>query len=185
MGKHIYIILIISSLGFSVLGQSASVFSAREGKAYFLSDAPLEMISATSNSLKGVLSIEDRRFSFSIPVNTFEGFNSALQQTHFNDDYLETDIYPHATFKGKIIEEVDLGAPGQYRIRAKGKLDIHGLVHDRIIRCDVVVEAGKISVKGEFTVFLDNHDIKIPSIVNQKIAEEIQVEISFDMQASN
>jgi len=183
--RRIYIVLIISGLGLPALGQGASVFSARNGKAYFLSDAPLEMISATSNSLIGILSIEDRRFSFSIPVNTFEGFNSALQQTHFNDDYLETDIYPNATFKGKVIEEVDLSVPGRYRVRAKGKLDIHGLVHDRIIRCDVVVEADRIRVKAQFTVFLDNHDIKIPSIVNQKIAEEIQVEIDFDMQASN
>jgi len=132
-----------------------------------------------------VMNIEDRRFSFSIPVSTFEGFNSALQQTHFNEDYLETDLYPQATFKGKIIEEVDLGIPGQYRIRAKGKLDIHGLDNDRIIRCDVSVEPGIIRVKAKFTVFLDDHDIKIPSIVNQKIAEEIQVEIEFEMQASN
>ena len=167
------------------MGQSPTVFNTRSGRAYFLSDAPLEMISATSNSLIGVLNIVDRRFSFSIPVNTFEGFNSSLQQTHFNEDYLETDIYPQATFKGKIIEEVDLGVDGQYTIRAKGKLDIHGLENDRIIRCDVRVQSGQISVTARFTVFLDDHDIKIPSIVNQKIAEEIQVEIDFIMQASN
>ena len=185
MLRRIYIVLILTCLGLPLLGQNASVFSTSNGKAYFLSDAPLEMISASSNSLIGILSIEDRRFSFYIPVSTFEGFNSALQKTHFNDDYLETDLYPNATFKGKIIEEVDLRVPGRYRIRAKGKLDIHGLVHDRIIRCDLVVEADRIRVNAQFTVFLDNHDIKIPSIVNQKIAEEIQVEIAFDMQASN
>lgn len=183
MLKHVYIILLMSSLGFTA--QSQSVFSTQNGKAYFLSDAPLEMISASTNSLVGVLNIKDRQFSFSIPVSTFEGFNSSLQQTHFNEDYLETATYPNATFKGKIIEEVDLGVEGQYRVRAKGKLDIHGLDNDRIIRCDVSVEPGKIKVKAKFTVFLDNHDIKIPSIVNQKIAEEIQVEINFEMQAAN
>jgi len=183
--KRLYIVLLLASLGFTAIAQAPTVFSTRNGKAYFLSDAPLEMISASSTSLIGLLNIEDRRFSFSIPVKTFEGFNSALQQTHFNADYLETDSYPQATFKGKIIEEVDLGVPGQYRIRAKGKLDIHGLDNDRIIRCDVNVEPGVIRVKASFTVFLDTHDIKIPSIVNQKIAEEIQVEIDFVMQASN
>lgn len=185
MLKRLYIIFFLTFLGFTAIAQAPTVFSTRNGKAYFLSDAPLEMISATSTSLIGLLNIVDRRFSFSIPVKTFEGFNSALQQTHFNEDYLETDSYPQATFKGKIIEEVDLGAPGQYRIRAKGKLDIHGLDNDRIIRCDVSVEPGIITVKAKFTVFLDTHDIKIPSIVNQKIAEEIQVEIDFVMQASN
>jgi len=183
--KRFHIVLLLASLCFVGLGQNPNLFSTRNGNAYFLSDAPLEMISATSGSIIGVLNIEDRRFSFSIPVNTFEGFNSALQQTHFNEDYLETDIYPQATFKGKIIEEVDLGTTGQYRIRAKGKLNIHGLDNDRIIRCDVSVEAERIIVKAKFTVFLDNHDIKIPSIVNQKITEEIQVEIDLVMQTSN
>ena len=184
MCKRVYIIVLLAFLGFSGLVQAQSIYSTRTGKAYFLSDAPLEMISATTHSLVGVLSIEDRRFSFSIPVSTFEGFNSALQQTHFNEDYLETATYPQATFKGKIIEEVDLGVEGKYRIRAKGKLEIHGLDNDRIIRCDVSVEPGEIVVKAKFTVFLDTHDIKIPSIVNQKIAEEIQVEIEFVMHAA-
>ena len=182
--KRFHIVLLLASLGFVGLGQAPTVLSTRNGMAYFLSDAPLEMISATSYSLIGVLNIEDRRFSFSIPVNTFEGFNSALQQTHFNEDYLETDAYPQATFKGKIIEEVDLGITGQYRIRAKGKLNIHGLDNDRIIRCDLRVEPGRIFVNAKFTVFLDNHDIKIPSIVNQKITEEIQVEIDLFMHTS-
>ena len=143
------------------------------------------MIAASSEELVGVLNIQDRRFSFSLPVNTFEGFNSSLQKTHFNENYLETDIYPQATFKGKIIEEVDLGMNGQYRIRAKGKLDIHGILVDRIIRCDIQVSFETITVKADFTVFLDDHDSKIPSIVNQKIAEEIKVSIECVMQASN
>ena len=185
MLKHLYIILLLTSFGFTAIGQNSSVYSTRNGKAYFLSDAPLELISATSQSLIGVLNTGDRRFSFSIPVGTFEGFNSSLQQTHFNEDYLETNKYPQATFKGKIIEEVDLGTEGNYRIRAKGKLDIHGLENDRIIRCDLSVEPGSITVKAEFTVFLDSHDIKIPSIVNQKIAEEILVRIDFVLQATN
>lgn len=185
MLKHFYIGLLLSSIAYAGLGQDPSVYNTRNGTAYFLSDAPLEMISATSRSLVGVLNIEDRRFNFSIPVSTFDGFNSVLQRTHFNEDYLETDTYPQATFKGKIIEEVDLGVEGKYRIRAKGILNIHGLDNDRIIRCDIVVEDGEIKVKAEFTVFLDTHDIKIPSIVNQKIAEEILVKIDFVMKASN
>ncbi len=183
--KRFYTFVLILALGPNVSGQDPTIFSTENGRVYFLSDAPLEMISASSEQLVGVLNIQDRRFSFSIPVNTFEGFNSSMQKTHFNEDYLETDRYPQATFKGKIIEEVDLVREGQYQIRAKGKLVIHGIANDRIIRCDLRVESGKITVTSEFTVFLDDHDIKIPSIVNQKIAEEIQVKIDFIMEPSN
>jgi polyisoprenoid-binding protein YceI len=145
----------------------------------------MELINATSQNLTGALDVKLRNFSFSIPVNTFEGFNSLLQKTHFNDDYLETDVYPRATFKGKIIEEVDLSVPGEYRIRSKGKLNIHGVDYDRIIRCDVKVASGSISVEAKFTIFLDDYNIKIPSIVNQKISEEIVVKINFELLAQS
>lgn len=177
-------IIVISSLLMG-LQESPYIFTAKNGRIYFLSDAPLEMISATSNSVIGVLNIRDRNFTLAVPVKTFEGFNSSLQNTHFNEDYLETHLYPMATFKGKIIEEIDLGVPGRYRVRAKGKLNIHDQENDRIIRCDVRVENGSIKVSAKFTVFLDNHDIKIPTIVNQKIAQEIQVEIDLALIASN
>lgn len=165
--------------------EAPEIYLARDGKAYFLSDAPLEMISATSNSLSGALNISERNFSFAIPVNSFEGFNSSLQKTHFNTDYLEADVFPKATFKGKIIEEIDLGVPGKHRIRAKGKLNIHGVENDRIIRCDVEVKPGSIQIVAKFTVFLDTHEIKIPTIVNQKIAQEIQVEINLELKPAS
>jgi len=158
-----------------------SIYVCRNGQVSFLSDAPLEMIKATTNSLSGAINLTDRSFSFLIPTKTFEGFNSNLQRTHFNEDYMESDIYPNTTFKGKIIEEVDLSVPGNYQIRAKGKMNIHGVENDRIVKCNLVVGGNKIIVKASFTVFLEDHNISIPSIVNQKIAEEIKLDVSFTL----
>ena len=56
---------------------------------------------------------------------------------------METELFPNSTFKGKIIEEVDLSVPGEYKIRAKGKLNIHGVEIDRIVRCDLNVSKVK------------------------------------------
>lgn len=160
------------------------IFTCRNGQADFLSDAPLEMIKASTKSLSGVININDRSFTFLIPTKTFEGFNSSLQKVHFNEDYMETETYPNSTFKGKIIEEIDLSKPGEYQIRAKGKMNIHGIENDRIVRCDLTVSENKIVVKADFTVFLADHNITIPSIVNKKIAEEIKLSISFTLTAS-
>jgi polyisoprenoid-binding protein YceI len=154
------------------------IYTCKNGQANFLSDAPLELIKASTTNLSGVINISDRSFTFLIPTKSFEGFNSSLQKTHFNEDYLESDIFPNSTFKGKIIEEVDLSAPGKYQIRAKGKMTIHGIENDRIVKCDLTVSENKIAVKANFTVFLDDHNITIPSIVNQKIAEEIKLEVN-------
>lgn len=174
-------VILIGILVLCSFQNKTSVYTCKNGQAGFLSDAPLEIIKASSSNLTGAINISDRSFAFLIPTKTFEGFNSSLQKTHFNEDYMETAIYPNSTFKGKIIEEVDLSVPGTYKIRAKGKMSIHGVENDRIVRCDLIVSDNKIDVKANFTVFLADHNISIPSILNQKIAEEIKVDISFTL----
>lgn len=176
--------ILIVALTISSFQNKPTIFTCRNGQADFLSDAPLEMIKASTKSLSGVINISDRSFTFLIPTKTFEGFNSSLQKVHFNEDYMETEIYPNSTFKGRIIEEIDLSNPGEYQIRAKGKMNIHGIENDRIVRCDLTVTENKIDVKADFTVFLADHNITIPSIVNKKIAEEIKLSISFTLTAS-
>jgi len=168
----------------SAFQDKSVIYICKNGKANFLSDAPLEIIKASTKNLSGALNITDRSFSFSIPTKTFEGFNSSLQKVHFNEDYMETELYPNSTFKGKIIEEVDLSVKGEYKIRAKGKMNIHGVEFDRIVRCDLIVGENKIDVKAVFTVFLADHNISIPSIVNKKIAEEIKLDIQLTLTPS-
>ena len=182
--KTISTILLILSIPLLSFQPEKPIYTTKNGEASFLSDAPLEMIQANSRNLTGVINIRDRNFSFSIPIKSFEGFNSSLQRTHFNENYMESDLYATSTFKGKIIEEEDLSKPGVYKIRAKGKLNIHGVESDRIIKCDLKVSPGKIEIISNFTVFLTDHNIKIPSIVNQKISEEIKVDLKFTMTPS-
>jgi hypothetical protein len=183
--RSISILFILGMFVICSFQDKGSVYTCRNGQAGFLSDAPLEIIKASSKNLAGAINISDRSFSFLVPTKTFEGFNSSLQKTHFNEDYMETDKYPNSTFKGKIIEEVDLSVPGTYKVRAKGKMYIHGVENDRIVRCDLIVSEKKIDVTAAFTVFLADHNISIPSILNQKIAEEIKVEISFSLTSAD
>jgi hypothetical protein len=125
-----------------------------------------------------MLKITDRTFAFSIPLTSFEGFNSSLQRTHFNENYVESNKYPNATFEGKIIEEIDFSVPGKYEIRGKGKFNIHGVEQVRIIKCLLTVQNEKITITSKFSVMLADHNIKIPSVVKQKITEEVAVEIN-------
>lgn len=178
------IILFLASASILQLGHRSQevLYFTDSGTVSFTSDAPLEVIKASSGELAGILNLADRSFSFSIPMKTFQGFNSALQQTHFNENYLETDRYPKSVFNGKIIEEVDFDTPGSLTVRAKGKLKIHGIEQDRTIRCGLRIGKGSLEVESDFTVPLDDHDITIPSIVQQKIADEIDVSIRFRME---
>ncbi|MBI5916311.1 MAG: YceI family protein [Bacteroidetes bacterium] len=161
--------------GFAV--PSGSVFTTKNGTVHFVSDAPLEVIQATSKELKGAIDTDQNTFAFAVDMETFQGFNSPLQQVHFYENYLEIRRFKKATFTGKIIEKTDFATDGTYTIRAKGKLEIHGVALERIIKSDMTVKNGKLLVHSEFTVLLDEHDIAIPKIVYQKITEEIKVQV--------
>ncbi|OFX25842.1 MAG: hypothetical protein A2041_06500 [Bacteroidetes bacterium GWA2_31_9b] len=162
-------------------GFSQEIFILSKANIEFTSDAPLEMIKASSNQLTGLIKTIDRSFVFRVPMTSFEGFNSSLQRTHFNENYIESAKYPNTLFEGKIIEEIDFSTPGEYSIRGKGRFTCHGVVQERIIKCKMVISPDKIKISSDFTVLLEDHNIKIPSVVSQKIAEEIKVHLTIEL----
>ena len=156
-------------------------YAVNSGSITFRSDAPLELIKAISNQLKGIFESDTKQFAFTLNVNTFKGFNSPLQQEHFNENYLESNKYPRASFEGKIIEDVDLKRDGYYNIRAKGNLTVHGVTQERIIKCELVIKNKVVSIKSNFTVLLADHNITIPKVVHEKLASEIKVEVKAEL----
>ena len=157
------------------------LYAINSGSIIFRSDAPLELIKARSTELKGIFNAENKQFAFTLNVNTFKGFNSPLQQEHFNENYLESNKYPRASFEGKIIEDIDLKKNGIYNIRAKGNLTVHGITQERIIKCELSIKNNIVSIKSNFTVLLADHNITIPKVVHEKLASEIKVEVKADM----
>lgn len=169
----IFLLIAVTSDNF---GQQ-SIFNSRKSKVEFISDAPFELISASSEKLSGIIDAEKRTFAFSIPIGSFKGFNSPLQQEHFYENYLEEKEFPISKFEGKIIESVNFFLDGNYSVRAKGKLNIHGVEQERIIKVQLRVSKGVVYVNSEFTVMLQDHNINIPKVVLQKIADEIKVKV--------
>lgn len=148
------------------------------GEVTFISDAPLEWISAKSLNLKGLIDTTSNRFAFEISVNSFDGFNSALQKEHFNENYLETGVFPKATYSGKILDRIDWSKPGNYIVRTKGMLNIHGQAVERIIKNTIDITSKEILITSDFTVPLEDHNIRIPKIVENKISPLIQVQLN-------
>lgn len=160
------------------LGQRLSV---TQSQMTFTSNAELELITATSDRVQGLIDPVTNKFAFTVDVSTFQGFNSALQREHFNEKYMESEKFPRASFSGKIIEPVDFSVDGSYQIRAKGDLEIHGRKQTRIIKSRVTIEDGNVRIESRFLVPLSDHNISIPTIVRQKIATEIEVDFQVTM----
>jgi len=154
------------------------IFTIDLGNISFTSNAPLEIIKAKSVRLRGVIDISKGTFGLTVPITSFEGFNNPLQKTHFNENYMESNKYPNATFRGKIIENIDFSVPGLFNIRAKGNLEIHGIGRERIIKGTIDIKENQLEISSNFQILLQEHEISIPKIVYQKIAEEIEVSIN-------
>ena len=156
---------------------SAQIYTCKDGNTSFKSEAPLELIKAQSNKTSGVVDAGTKNVAFSVDVESFEGFNSSLQKEHFLENYMETEKFPKATFKGKLIEDVDFSKKGVYNVRAKGTFLIHGVSKEKIVKVKLTVKDKEVFAETEFEVPLDEHNIKIPKVVNQKIAAIIMVEV--------
>jgi len=158
---------------------SQGKFEIASGKIDFTSNAPLELINASSEKTIGVIDSKTKQFAFIVSTGSFKGFNSELQRQHFNEKYLETEKYYQSTFSGSIIDSINFYVDGVYKVQAKGTLLIHGKKQPRTIPATVTVLKGQITVQSEFKVLLVDHDIAVPKIVNQKVATEILVKLKF------
>lgn len=173
--KHFIVGVFLFSFVNKVNAQS--LYECPVGNITFTSNADLEIITASSDKLKGLLDLEKNTFAFNIDVTTFQGFNSDLQKEHFNENYLESNLFPKASFSGKIIDKID-PAKATQTIRAKGKMNIHGIQQERIINVDLVKKGDSFTFTSTFNVMLADHGITIPRIVYQKISETIKLNVS-------
>jgi YceI-like domain len=167
--------MLISGMPVTLAQTTSGIYIAKKNLVTFHSKTQSELIKASSSELKGIIDSEKRIFAFTVAMKTFDGFNSPLQKEHFNENYMESEKFPTASFSGHIIEEDDFTKDGIYNIRAKGKFIIHGVEQERILQGDLIVKNGIIKLSCTFTVFLSEHDIKIPRIVHEKLASEIKV----------
>ncbi len=181
MKQHNFLLGAVFFLLFTAMQKEDILYFTEDARVSFTSDAPMELIKARSDGLAGILNLDDGSFAFAINVESFEGFNSNLQRVHFNENYMETDKYPKAKFNGRIKEDVDLKRDGEYRVTASGQLLIHGIKEKRDIPVQLTKSGQSIRFEAEFDILLAEHEIKIPSVVNKKIAEVVYVQISGEL----
>lgn len=162
--------------------QAQQLFTATTSEITFFSDAPLEDIEAVNKASQSLLNTGTREIAVKVPIKSFV-FPKSLMQEHFNENYLESDKFPYALFKGKINEAIDFAKAGTYDVTATGKLTIHGVERDQTLKGKLTVMPGKMNLNATFEVLLADHKIKIPEVVFMKIAEKIAVSCQFAYQA--
>jgi polyisoprenoid-binding protein YceI len=158
-------------------------YFTKTGKIDFFSNASLEDIEAKNKTVTAVLDTKTGAIQFSVQMKGFE-FEKKLMQEHFNENYIESDKYPKAEFKGTVNNNsaVMYTKDGSYPVKVKGKLTIHGVTKDVEAPGTIKVAGGKIDAASTFNVLLSDYNISIPAVVKDKISNSIKITVNTNLE---
>lgn len=158
-------------------------FFTKNGKIVFQSKASLENIEAQNKSVTCVLDSKTGALQFAVLVKAFE-FEKALMQEHFNENYLESHIYPRAEFKGTLVNnsEINYSKDGTYPVKVRGKLTLHGETKDVETSGSLLVKGGKIKADALFSVALEDYKVTIPKLVKDNIAKTVSITVDCSLE---
>ncbi len=157
-------------------------FATRTGHIAFFSETSMENIEGNNRKVTSVFDATSGAIEFAALIKAFE-FEKALMQEHFNENYMESNTFPKATFKGKLtgVGEDEMKKEGNYTVTVAGDLTIHGVTKPITAKGTLTVDAaGQVKATSEFLVNPEDHGIKIPSVVRSNIAESIKVIVKLD-----
>lgn len=164
--------------------QAQDNYMTRNGQISFFSSTPLEDIKATNNEVASVINSKSGNIQFIVLIKSFQ-FKKAAMQEHFNGkDYMDSDQYPKAELKGKIvnISSVNFSKDGTYPVTVEGTLTMHGVTNSIKTNGTISVKAGAIISSAVFAIHLADYKISVPSIVSKKVAEKIEVTVNCNYQ---
>ena len=176
MKKKILIVLLLASAAVSAQEKMIT----KNGKITFEASVPaFEEVKAKNESVTCVLNPKTGEIASLALMKGFR-FKVALMEEHFNENYIESDKYPKATFKGKV-ENFDASAltatAKDYTI--KGTLEMHGKSKEIVSNAKISKTAAGIQIISNFNVNADDFAIEIPSVVKSKVSNKVNVKTEF------
>lgn len=158
--------------------QAQDRYFTKTAKISLFSHAPLETIEAVNKTAGAVLDTRSGTVQAAVLMRGFE-FKKALMQEHFNENYVESDKYPKAEFRGSLqnFSGVNYTQDGTYNATLKGQLTLHGITKPVEAPVTLTVQNGKINAISTFTVLLSAYQISIPAIVKDKVSNSVRVTV--------
>lgn len=154
----------------------------RDGQVKFLASVPtaIEEVAANNTSVSAVLDSKTGDVAAQALIKSFK-FKVPLMEEHFNENYLESDKFPKATFKGKVLNfDASKVTATKSNATVEGDFTMHGVTKHIKIPAAVSKAGNKINVTSTFTIKAQEYNIKIPSLVKQKVADDIKVWVNFN-----
>jgi len=164
---------------FTVAEAQNKIYTTKSGEAWFDAGTGAEDITGKNKSVLSAFNPATGALQFSVLIKGFE-FWSELLQEHFNENYMESSIFPKSTFKGNItnIDKLNVNKDGSYPVNVKGTLEIHGVKKEVATSGIMKVKGENINATAEFVVVLDDYNIKIPGVVKDKLSKTAKIKIN-------
>lgn len=156
-----------------------SIYFTRHGKIEFISSAPLQTISSINEHVSSFIDLDKRTLVFRVPVRAFQ-FKRGLMHRQFNSKFMETDQYPEAVFRGKVLENypVELTSEGSSEILVRGDLTIHGITHEIKVQGNINISDQKVTADARFTVNIEDYGIVVPNMLSENIARKVVIKVN-------
>ena len=153
----------------------------KNGHISFFSHTPMEDIKGDNNQVASVLDSQTGEIIFTALMKSFK-FERALMEEHFNENYLESDKFPKASYKGKItnLTSVDFTKNGVYNVEIEGQLTMHGATNNLNVKGTLEVKDGNAKAKAKFLLPIKDYKIEIPAVVKEKIQDNMEVTVDMD-----
>lgn len=169
-------ILILS--GFNSFAQDKKI--TRNGTIIFEASVPsYEEVKAKNESVTCILNTKTGEIASLVLMKGFR-FKIALMEEHFNENYVESDEYPKATFKG-IIQGFNWNIIGTSpkEFKMNGKLVMHGKSKEINTVAYLRKADDGLEIIANFNVNSDDFNIKIPNVLAKKVSKTVNVKTNF------
>ncbi len=153
---------------------NAQKIISRQGQVSFFSYTSVENIKAQNNQVSSIIDLSNSKIALSMLMSAFV-FEKALMREHFNESYIETDIYPKATFQGEIMDFIPNVDEPQVRI-IKGIFTMRGVSEQLEIKTKIEPKGNHLILSGSFETLVESYDINIPPLLAGNIAKTITVD---------
>jgi hypothetical protein len=170
-------------LFFVVTTVAQAKYITKNGSVVMEASVPsFEAVKASNSTTSAILNTENGQFAALCLIKAFR-FKLALMEEHFNENYLESDNFPKAIFKGQIENfSIDNLKATSQEFQLLGELTIHGVTNKIKTPITLMQKAGQIVFKCTYSLKPQDYNISIPSIVRNKIAETVLLSLHFELE---
>lgn len=160
-----------------------NVDQSKQNMVKFISDAPVEDFEGTTAKIDGYIYWEGddltgkSNLHFEVDLRTLDT-GIGLRNRHMRENYLHTDKYPYAVYKGKVIS-AEKQSNNDIKVTTEGKMTIHGITKGMKIHGTVTPSGEGYRLKSNFSVKLPDYNIEVPKLMFMRISEKIDLVCDF------